>query len=448
LSSDSFCILPWIHLEVVPEGNCKICCVARETIREDGMPVNVAGRSLDEIRNSSYLRSVRSALADGRKIPVCSYCWDQERRGESSQREKWNEMFKASATAVRAGLESGADAREPLPLEYLQISVGNKCNLACRMCNASYSSRIEADPVHAKWAPRQDRGAQPEGSARGAAATAAPVRAGWVEGTPWFEQPEFVEKDMMGAGSSLRVLYVTGGEPLFIPSFDRILDEYVRRGHAQEMTLSLNTNLFHNEGRIARALDSLSRFRHCHVGPSIDGVGAVYEYIRYPARWDVVDRNIRTVAAMARTHANVTFVLTTVAQAYNCFNLVELLRYADGLSVECHPHVLDGPAQLKPDVLPRELRLRVAGDLRRYADTPGDPGAQAANRAHATRIARFLEAIEDGPGLEGLRQSFVAFTRELDASRGQSLERSVPELADLMRAPTPSRKWWSFAMRS
>jgi hypothetical protein len=60
-----------------------------------------------------------------------------------------------------------------------------------------------------------------------------------------------------------------------------------------------------------------------------------------------------------------------------------------------------------------------------------------------------VEAIEDDPQLDGLQGAFAAFTRELDASRNQSLERSVPELAGFLAglsrpAASPSRRWWPF----
>ena len=173
-------MLAWTHVEVVPEGNAKVCCVAREAIRHDGRPMSVAESSLEEIRNSPYMRSVRSALADGRRVPVCGYCWEQEKRGELSQREMWNSYFPNSYSALKDRLQRGVDPAEPLPLEYLQISVGNKCNLACRMCNASYSSRIAEDPVHLKWVGTMQRarsagtvgpadaGADTETSTRGA----------------------------------------------------------------------------------------------------------------------------------------------------------------------------------------------------------------------------------------------------------------------------------------
>lgn len=428
---DAFCVLPWNHLEVLPEGNAKICCVAKEAVRDGRTPLHVSFHSLEEIRRSRYMKSVRGALADGRRIPVCDYCWQQEKRGERSQRQLWNASYPEVVRAVRERVESGAgDPTEPLPLEYLQVNVGNKCNLACRMCNSSYSSRIEEDPVHSKWAPRQDREAGVSADRPDGAGTPPALRQGWRPGVAWFEQP-VVEGDLMAAGASLRSLYITGGEPLFVPAFDRLLDAYAERGHAGQIALALNTNLFHNEARIDRALAAFGRFRHCHLAPSIDGHGAVYEYIRHPARWDVVDRNIRKVADAARANSRLTFGLTTVVQAYNVFNLVTLLQYADSLAIECVPHVLEGPYFLRPHVLPRELRLRAAAGLDAYAHSPSATETAGRNRHYAARIARLLEGAEDQPELQLRRRQFAEFTRDLDVARKQSLAAAVPELAAL-----------------
>jgi hypothetical protein len=453
MSRDAFCILPWTHLEVMPDGVTKICCVAREPVKSGGARMNVARQTLEEIRNSPYLRSVREALADGRRIPVCGYCWAQEARGETSQRQLWNGLMPLQTATVTEGLAAGDDPREPRPLEFLQISLGNKCNLACRMCNASYSSRIEEDPVHLKWAPRV-RSAHGKDRALAVLRGSGSARRNWQDGVPWFEQPSFVEGDMMAAGASLRTLYVTGGEPLFVPAFDALLDEYVRRGYAQRMTIAVNTNLFHNEARIARAMDALLRFQHRHLGPSIDGSGDVYEYVRYPAKWSIVDRNLRTVAGLRREHASLSVTLTTVVQVYNVFNLLDLFRYADELGIECKPHVLEGPPHLRPHVLPRELRQAAAGQLQAYARTTPNQGPAAANRDHAGRIARHLESFEDDANLPKHQRTFAAFTRELDASRKQSLERSVPELAAFLAGVQPepaapgSRGRWPLRRRA
>lgn len=429
-ASGSFCILPWLHLEVTPEGACKACCVAQEAVHAGREPLNVGQSPLQEVRRSRYMRSLRTALASGRKVPVCSYCWDQERRGETSARQGWNRHFRDAIARLRERTRQGTDAAEELPLEYLQLSLGNTCNLACRMCNASYSSRIEADPVHSRWSPRMDRGRTVWDPPGGTRLQAGPPGRRWPGPAPWFQQPEFFRQDLLGSGGSLRLLYVTGGEPLMSDDFARLLDAYVAQGHAGSMHLNLNSNLFHNEARLRRVLDSLLRFAGCTLGASVDGYAAAYEYIRYPGRWDVVARNLELVRDLSRQDPRLACVVDIVVQPYNSLSLTELLRFADGLGLECYPHVIEGPAFLRMQVVPRPLRLEAARRLQAYAAAPAQPGPAATNRAHAQRIARHLESIREVPWrARRLRRRFLEFTRALDAARGQRLADAAPELA-------------------
>lgn len=397
----------------MPSGTCKVCCVAREEVHEQQVQLHLSRVPLAAIRTSPYMRAVRAALAAGRRIAACQQCWDEEGRGESSQRLIWNERF-----AETLGHLAGERATlEPLALECLQLSLGNQCNLACRMCNAGYSSRIAADPVHARWAPAAEVRAPP----------ATGTRLGWLAGLPWFEQPRFVQEDLLGNSAALKLLTVTGGEPLLSAAFQELLDEYVARGLAPGIVVRVSSNLFHNEARVERLLQALGRFRHCSVGASVEACGPLYEYIRHPARWPVLARNLALVKRHAGHSGNVTLTVDVVVQPYNCLGLVELLRHADGLALDCCLHVLARPWFLRLHVLPRPLRLLAAERLRGYAQ--GDqPGRQAANRETALRVAKHLESVADEPGTAEARRHFAAFTLALDASRGQRLEDVVPEL--------------------
>jgi pyruvate-formate lyase-activating enzyme len=436
-ASDSFCILPWLHLEVLPEGTTKACCVAQEMVHEGGAPLSVERMSVDAIRNSDYLRSLRTALASGSRVPVCSSCWNQEKRGETSVRQGWNASFSGAVEGLSARTRAGEEPTAALPLAYLQVGLGNTCNLACRMCNATYSSRIAEDPVHNQWSPRMDPGRTVwEGSGPQAQSSVAPAREAWIGGRPWFEQPEFFRADLLANSSSLRVLYVTGGEPLMSEDFAKLLDDYAEKGHAQNLALTINSNVFHNEQRLRKSMDSLLRFAACTLGASIDGYGAVYEYIRYPARWDVIERNLRILKSLSEQNPQLTLILDTVVQPYNCLSLTELLRFADELGVACYPHMIEGPYFLQMKVVPRALRLLAAERLRAYAGSPTETGldaASSANRAHALRLALHLESIQDAFFGFKQRRQFADFTRALDESRHQSLAESVPELAALLR---------------
>lgn len=429
---DTFCVLPWVHLEIMPFGTSKICCVAQEQVTRERVPIRISEMPLEQVRQSSYMRSIRSALADGRRIPACTHCWQQEDRGETSYRQLWNERRPEAAALVRERIRQGQDVREALPVEYIQISLGNKCNLACRMCNAGYSSRIAADPVHSQWSPSGD-------IASPAADASQPARAAWDAAAPWFEQEEFLRGDLLERAGSLRLLVVTGGEPLLSTPFLDLLKEYVARGRHRELALRINSNLFHNEARIRDVMSSLLNFWYCSVGASVDGFGSVYEYVRHPARWDIVSRNIRLMRELAERHSNLIFSLDTVVQPYNCLSLVDLMRFADEVGVECSAQVIEHPHFLTMQVVPRDLRLLAAQRLRAYAETPAEPGTRATNRAHAGRIARHFELIEDDGDTERVRQSFVAFTQALDQARRQDLRATVPELAEaLLPRVTPA----------
>ncbi len=411
----------------MPQGLSKICCVAQELVHNVippsniKVPIHISEQSLEQIRDSAYMRSVRRALAGGRRIPDCAHCWHQEDRGEQSTRQLWNGRHAEAANRLRERIQQGQDVSPPLPVEYIQISLGNKCNLACRMCNAATSSRIAEDPVHSKWVPAQE------------IPDAKQVRPEWDKAIPWFEQDQFLRGDLLESGASLKLLAVTGGEPLMSDAFARLLEEYVARGRAEHIAMRINSNLFHNEDRIRRVMSSLLRFWYCAVGASVDGFGSVYEYIRYPARWELTSRNIRLVKSLGVDHPHWVFGMDTVVQPYNCLSLVDLLRFADDVDIECNAHVIEHPWFMAMQVVPEPLRHVAAERLEAYAATPGQPGPWTTNRQHAARIARHFRLIADDEQTAQARQQFLEFTRALDASRQQDLRKAVPELAEALR---------------
>jgi hypothetical protein len=209
-----------IHLEVMPDSACKACCVAQEAVHERRRPCNVAEKSS---RRSGPHSCASQALTSGERVPLCSYCWEQEKRGETSHRQDWNRRLADAVSRVSERASQGVDPTEPLPLEYLQLSLGNKCNLACRMCNGSYSSRIAEDPVHATWSPRNDPRASLLGSGgilqRWGSRRPAP-RARWSPGLPWFEQ------ESSSAPSCWRAAppkFVAARQPFLYESFARLV---------------------------------------------------------------------------------------------------------------------------------------------------------------------------------------------------------------------------------
>src|SRR5215472_11045947 len=93
----------------------------------------------------------------------------------------------------------------------------------------------------------------------------------------------------------LRYIIFQGGEPLLVKEFDRILDVLISNGSASEVTFEIVSNLTTIKDS---TLAKLAHLKQILLGASIDGIGPTLEYIRYPAVWAEIERNIERFAAL------------------------------------------------------------------------------------------------------------------------------------------------------
>jgi MoaA/NifB/PqqE/SkfB family radical SAM enzyme len=154
---DTFCILAWTNLMVLPEGVAKVCCAAAEVIRDADGPMHIGDHSAEAIWNSAHMREMRRAMAAAEPVDDCASCYLAETANGASMRTLQNQLhFGADAAAAIATHRAASAARghraDALPVA-LHLTVSNLCNLTCRMCNSSYSSQIEHHEVLSRWAP-------------------------------------------------------------------------------------------------------------------------------------------------------------------------------------------------------------------------------------------------------------------------------------------------------
>jgi glutamate-1-semialdehyde 2,1-aminomutase len=153
-ANKSFCILPWLHLAVLPEGTAKLCCVAASPVHAEGVPLSLQDHPLEAVWNSPYMRGVRRDMLAGRRLPDCAACYLQEKDDGESRRimsnARWAFLLGDLCDALVEESRHQEFAATGLPL-YYQLMPGNLCNLKCRMCFPTFSTQIENDPVHRRW---------------------------------------------------------------------------------------------------------------------------------------------------------------------------------------------------------------------------------------------------------------------------------------------------------
>jgi len=244
----------------------------------------------------------------------------------------------------------------------------------------------------------------------------------------WYRDNNLLFDEVLGDVEALRQLCLAGAEPQLEPRYAEVIEYLLNRGASQNIHIEIITNATILNKPL---LENLQKFKSVSVHISLDGIGPIQEYIRYPARWSVVQKNIRI---LRKEYGFYVLAIPTV-QAYNMLGLVDIYKFAReiGIDVSC-ANILQYPEWLRPDVMPSSAHRLAAARLREFLSvTAHETGDQTLDWQHkqVTSLIDHFEAF-DAPLDEAALRRFNVFTNDLDVSRGQSFRDSLPELYSLI----------------
>lgn len=237
------------------------------------------------------------------------------------------------------------------------------------------------------------------------------------ENPHWASNEKFLHEELLAYPGQLRFIHFAGGEPLINPHLIGILEKLVLDGHATNLDLYFSSN-----GTVysRRLTELLRQFKSATIGFSLDGVGALYDYIRPPAKWDVVSRNV-----FSFRNDGVEVIIHPTTQAYNVFGLLELLRFCDANSLSFDLYcIVYAPSYLSLDMLPQQIVDEAIAAFLEYRDTECK---DLNNRAEVDTLIAALKRPRPA-NIGVLQDLFIRFTNDMDVSRGQSLRNANPDL--------------------
>ena len=414
--SKTLCPLPWLHLSAHTDGSMRICC----NTDNGGMIKSSDGGSvylpdlttLDDYYNQTSLREIRQKMLNGERPDICSKCYKTEKFGGISLRQVYNKQF----THLYSELEerTAIDGSVKPFVYYADFSLGNHCNLKCRMCNPAASDFIKPEWDNLGFSYDID----------------------WFNRakTNWEWTPEFKSIIKEVVGTCQQMLF-TGGEPFVTDTHYKILELAISEKRSREITLRYHTNL----GLLPQKLIELwKQFKSIDVHVSLEGFGDLNDLIRFPSKWAVVDKNFRKLIQLKKQMPIFLEVHTTF-QMYTIFGIPKLLDYLKQFSSELTmiPYFiwLDHPNQLEVTVLPLELRREATENINNYlifnkSEIESGPHGYR-NRELVQILSGHLERLLQSPQNTRARE-FVAFTEKLDQSRGQNSFKLLPELTSFM----------------
>jgi MoaA/NifB/PqqE/SkfB family radical SAM enzyme len=301
---DKFCVLPWVSLEASPIGTVRPCCLADDELVDDaGEKFSLLTANFADIQNSASMRKLREEFLAGRKPQTCRKCWNEERSGRTSKRMHTLNRLKH----VLPGGEWTADAK---PLMFLDLKLGNICNLKCRICGSWSSSQFATEELN------QLRSEDKKSS----------FHYQMLKDGAWPRENESFWTEIDNALTDIRYIEFTGGEPFMIQEHFQMLQGIVDRGIAHQVEIHYNTNGTHYP---EQAEHIWKHFKTVEIAFSIDDVGERFEYQRTNAVWTEVCANMDRFRDLKEIHSNIVLQVCTTVNVFNVRYLGEVAEWIE-----------------------------------------------------------------------------------------------------------------------
>jgi MoaA/NifB/PqqE/SkfB family radical SAM enzyme len=397
--SDKICILPWISIETSPVGTARPCCLAKDEITyidEQGIEqkYDLKQHTLEEIYHSRYMQLLRRDFLYGNKPETCSRCWDEEAAGRTSKRINSKIRLKDYADQI------DFNDLNPDKLWFIDLKLGNICNLKCRICGSWSSS---------KWA-KEEIDYVPELENRKEHLAYKFLTDGaWPR-----ENPQFWD-NLRTLLPNIKYFEFTGGEPFLIEQHFELLRFAVDNNYSKNIEIHYNTNgtVLPDDYRLWQ------HFKHVEVAFSIDNIGKRFEYERYGAKWEEVERNLWQFAELRNAKFSTQLCLTVNVQ--NVYYLPEICRWIeDQIFDHVYFNMLHDPWHMCISRMTLAAQELVINRLEGYEFHP----------KHRAEIMRIVQFIKNGSGSDG--QEFLRKMQTTDQYREQNFLDTHKEIAIAM----------------
>ncbi len=291
LSSKHFCMMPWVHMHLWPDGKTFPCC-----IWDTDLPLGTysAETSLLDLWNSERMQELRLNMLNDLPSEGCKRCYTLEESDSQSVtlRKTSLECYSKNFDLVE---KTAIDGNLPeIRMDYLDIRFSNLCNLRCQTCGPSLSS---------SW--YEDQKAIYPDHSESKVIQISPGEKLWQE----------LEPLLLGVQNA----YFAGGEPLISDEQYRVLDFWEKNGHF-DVYINYTTNFALLQHKNAKILDYWKKFKHVSVSASLDDSGPRAEYLRKGTYWPTIVKNRQM---MIQECPDIYFEISPTISAYNVFHFPE-----------------------------------------------------------------------------------------------------------------------------
>lgn len=381
------CLYPFFNTMLTANGKYKPCCKWTENLTNKGKTLQAPKDSILDAFHADDMNLLRKDFLDGRKNSACEVCWSEEAQGIRSMRSD--------------SFDYKLDASILVEIQYpkrLDLYMSNICNLKCRICSATYSS---------KWINEANE----------------------TLGENETVHKNFTDTNFQTIKDSLHEIVelgLFGGEPLYNKETEELLQYCVDKGYSKNIQLLINTNgTIYSE----KWVELFKRFKKVLLNFSIDDIDERFNYQRKGADWNAVNKNLKLYLSYAGVsqRSKIECKICCTVSSFNIFYLPEILRRLNDefAGMQVYLNFLHGPYSLSIKNLPNDVKNLI----RERLDVVTELNTGKGNNRTVENISNFidLEPVVDF-------QEFFVEVRRGDQYRKENFEKTFPEFWEVIKS--------------
>ena len=425
--SPSFCLAKWNQVSLhLPTGLTNSCYhPPLHNIDAEALKSNPAA-----LHNTAQKIKERQQMLKGEKPDGCSYCWNIEDAGGTSDR-----IYRSGEPWAIQDFESIKN--KPIDSEwtprYVEVNFNNACNLKCSYCSPQFSTT---------WAQEIDRyGQYPTSPAHNA-----PEHfQGRRRPIPQREENPYVEafwRWWPTLYKSLKHFRMTGGEPMMDKNTYKVL-QYIIDNPKKDLHLNVTSNMCPPDQKLKNKYFDMikhicleEKVEHMMQFVSVDAHGPQAEYIRHGLNWNLFQSTVEEFLERIPVRNSVTFIITynnlSVTTLDKLLNYIRELRQRYSTTYQrvwFDIPLLRQPAWQQITLLPESYQ-QIHEDNITMMQKPAE-GYGAYKDFEIQKMLRNLAYWKkNADASTQQKKNFYAFFSEHDRRRGTSFEKTFPEMEE------------------
>ncbi|MBC7742604.1 MAG: twitch domain-containing radical SAM protein [Bdellovibrionaceae bacterium] len=433
MESKTFCLAKWYHANIYFQTGETHSCYHPAPHKID---IEAIKSNPSAIHNTAFKKEERRQMLTNERPSGCQYCWNIEDLNKtliSDRQIRTGSLYKPERIDEIKSKPKDFNSA----LDYVELSFSNLCQFKCGYCHPKASSTYlneikKFGPYDQVKNHRCDidyfEVYQEEHN---------PFIEAW-----WKWWPEL--------SKTLKILRITGGEPLLQKSTYKMLD-YLNLHPAETLELNVNSNLGARSEIILKFTECINnlilnkKIKSFKLFTSVDTWGPQAEYIRTGLNLKSFEENL--FLFLDRTQQPLTIMIT-----FNIFSVVNfslLLKkilewrsiYSENLYSE-HKHrirfdisYLKEPLQYDINLLPKDEFMRYMDDhllfIKKNLDDSRTDRFSFMEYQRFLRIYEYMQTtVYSDDKLNEGRKDFYNFFSELDRRRDCNLVKTFPEMKD------------------